>query len=584
MISSPVADNPGGADAKVHFGDGNAAALLAGRVDELFSPDKHGWQQVKHNPSRTVYRGQIGDEEVFVKHFHSRSILRRLACRLGISDAKRELCFARYLNSCGVPAAPVLAATWRGAVQWVVTKAVRPAQSGDEWHVARLARGGEGREAIRQVARRLAEMVARMHAAGVIHRDLHAGNVQVRSGERRGELVLMDLHRVRRRRRLSRRAKAANLAQLCHDRAPFTTRSERLRFLRDYLRFSGAGGSLRGWDMMVSLFYQRYSRRHQAHRDRRILGDNRYFTRVRLPGGWRGHVVLACNRRMAGSIAAGQTFTAEDWLEALAQPGSLGSSREAAVVKESPSGKVVRRVLRVGDSDLDVYVKSPRRKRLIKVLGDYLRRGRAIRAFKLGHMLLSRHFATALPLAALQRRRGGALLESVLITEAVDAAAMKEFFSQALGPPGEDLSPAETKGRLLSAHRMLWRLGRMLRRLHRGRWAHRDLKEANVLAYLRGDGSGPQPVLIDLDGLSRLPVLTRRRMYQNLARLDVALRRIPAVTAACRLRVLLGYLAGPGSGHVNFKIPWRVVEQMSIRKMASQERYDLHATEAERQQ
>ena len=69
-------------------------------------------------------------------------------------------------------------------------------------------------------------------------------------------------------------------------------------------------------------------------------------------------------------------------------------------------------------------------------------------------------------------------------------------------------------------------------------------------------------MFIDLDGLARPLTVTPRRRLRNLARLMRALMVAPPhVSAPGRLRVLLGYLAPPGAGPVNYKVYWRAMER-----------------------
>ncbi|HUU59792.1 MAG TPA: lipopolysaccharide kinase InaA family protein, partial [Phycisphaerae bacterium] len=258
MSTSAVAGNLRAVDsAKVRSADGEAAALLAGHLEAICFPQRAGWHRVKRNASRTVYRGVVDGQEVYVKHFHPRSLAHRIGRRVGASGALREMRWAKDLAARGVATPAVLGAVCCRGIEWVATRAVAPATAADVWHARQLQRGGAHRKAIQRGILALAEMVGRMHAAGVLHRDLHCGNILVRDGTDPPELVLMDLHRVRRGRRLSRRARAANLAQLLHDRYDFTTRTERLRFLKHYLRAGGAEGTLRGWQLLIEHFAER---------------------------------------------------------------------------------------------------------------------------------------------------------------------------------------------------------------------------------------------------------------------------------------------------------------------------------------
>ena len=201
-----TADNPTPCAGEVTFADEAARALLASRAGELSSPTSD-WELVKRNASRSVYRGLVDGQAIYLKHFHSRSRLHRMMSRLGGGEARCEMLFAQHLSRCGVPTPDVLAYRNSGGVEWLATREVAPSEQGDTWHVRQLARGAEGQAKIRRMAARLGRLIGRMHASGVFHRDLHCGNVLVRTDV--VEPVLMDLHRATRRRQLSRRSCAA---------------------------------------------------------------------------------------------------------------------------------------------------------------------------------------------------------------------------------------------------------------------------------------------------------------------------------------------------------------------------------------
>ena len=554
---------------RVVFANQRASDLLAAHLDALADPVAGGLTRVKINDSRAVYCGSVNGLQIYVKHYHGRRWVRRLGRLVGASDARHEMAFSQYLAANGVATPEVLATQWRSDLQWLATIAVSPAEPADSWHAAQLADGAPGRHAIRKVTVALAELIGRMHAAGVVHGDMHCGNVLVRTDTPTPQLVLTDLHRAGRRRRLSRQARAANLAHLFHDRFNFTTRTERLRFLKHYLRSSQAEGTLRGWQLMVEHLAARHTRRQHLQRDRRTMGTNHYFAKCRLEGGWRGHVVLASKRRLAGSQAAEHTFTIDQWREVLADPGALLATDGATIHKQSRSGTVMQRRIRIGQTELDVFVKQHRRKSRWKILLDCFRPSRAVRAFRKGHDLLTRRIATALPLVAIERRVGPFLVDGILITEVVPWPRLDHFLQTWLAPDPTGNTRLSAQQQHQLAQDVLWQMGRLLQQLHDNDFAHRDLKATNM--FVRWQlGGAPEIVLVDLDGLRRVWQITTRQRFQGLMRLNVSLLQCPAVNNAGQLRMLLGYLRRPGSGHIEFKPYWRVLEMWSARKINQQ--------------
>ena len=567
---------------KVVFTDGAATTLLSPELGKLNDPSLDDWELVKQNISRSVYRGVVGGREVYLKHYHSRSWIHRLRRMLGISDAMRELRFSRYLNTSGVRTLRVLAARCDSGIEWMVSLAATNTTSLDDWHIEQLQAGPVGMKKIRQCTVALGKLIGKMHRVGIAHWDLHAGNLLVRTDSEKPQLVLTDLHRVRQKQKLSRTSMAANLAQILNDRLDYTTNTDRMRFLQHYINAVGIGGTLRGWMYLIELRARRLRTKQFAKLGRRIVGKNKYFTPLKLAHGWRGHAVLASKRKPAGSNIAQMIFLKKDWKKIFTDPTALLHGDGVEVIKDSRSSLVVRRKLKIGSNEVDVYIKRARRKRAWKIIVDMFRDSRALQAFRLGHALLSRRVATATPLAALELRRGPFLLDNILITEAVEAPRLNEFMQAWLGdvPPVGNAVLSSSQQKQLALE-VLWQLGKMLQLLHDNHFAHRDLKATNICVHWE-PGQRPEIVLIDLDGVTRVKFMTTKRKCAGLMRLNVSLLQCQVVTHAGRLRMLLGYLRRPGCGRINFKPYWRMLETWSARKLNKQIRSRRRRQKAKR--
>ncbi len=535
----------------------------------LCDPASAGWEMIKTNASRTVYRGRLDGMDVYCKHFHGQKLLKRLGRKLGMGDSVTEMRLAKHLIASGVQTPLPVASACKGEMEWFASQAVAPAVAGDLWHDEKLSDGQAGRADIRKVTTELAELIGKMHASGALHNDLHCGNILVRTDSEIDRLVLMDLHRAARKRRLSRRTMAANLAQLLHDRLDFTSRTDRLRFLKHYLKITSAPGSMRGWAWMIEGFASRHRQRQFQQRDRRILQAGRYFSPISLPGNWRGHVVLASKRKFAGSQASRLSFAKDEWIEAIGDPLELLNRGDIEILKESGPVLVARRKINIGGHTVDVVIKRQRRSKFFKALADCFRPARSIRSFVLGHKLLTRRIETALPLAAIYRRVGPWLADSILITETIQAPHLNEFLNTQLADTPGTESQLTGPARHKLSRDVLNQLGLMLGRLHDNRFAHRDLKANNILVKFTL-GHLPRFVLLDLDGLRECFFITTRSKLQGLMRLNVSLLNCPAINHAGRLRMLLGYLRRPGFGRIDFKQHWRILEVWSAKKLRQQ--------------
>ena len=154
----------------------------------------------------------------------------------------------------------------------------------------------------------LAALIARAHQAGFEHRDMHVANILVHPvAPGKYETFFVDLQNVKTDRPLSDRAVVRNLAQLNQWFRRHSSLADRLRFLRRYLRWRNEYEQTythgRPLTLTLPQLVRALAGRAEVHaqrlwskRDRRAQRNSRYYSQVRLAGGWRGAVYLACKR------------------------------------------------------------------------------------------------------------------------------------------------------------------------------------------------------------------------------------------------------------------------------------------------
>jgi hypothetical protein len=168
------------------------------------------------------------------------------------------------------------------------------------------------------------------------------------------------------------------------------------------------------------------------------------------------------------------------------------------LLKQSDSGEVFEMDLRLGDKDAQVVVKIPRVKNWRRRFSQWLLGPRVWRAWLKAWELVARDIPTAWPLLVMRDGRGS----GVLVMEKVRGRVLAEVRP-------DDPQMAE----------ILWRCGRLLRRLEQTCLYLYDAKAANWI--IRDDpAAGPTPVIIDTDSIRRI------RQPGGLRRLMRSLREL----------------------------------------------------------
>jgi serine/threonine protein kinase len=523
---------------------------------------------VKEGPHRVVYRVDLPQGAVFVKHFlvpDFRAILRQWFRR---GKGRNEGLRAIGLAAIGVGTiTPIALGEQRKRKflfeNYLITEAIPETVPLDEFVERVLPMMAEPRQS--QVRRRLAAelgvFTARIHEAGFVHEDFHPGNLLVSlDGFERPRLTMIDLDALRVRRRLHWADAEANLALLNHYFWMRSSRTDRHRFLVAYLRGRASepldrAAFARGIEAATRTWAERLWRRW----GRRCRGSNKYFETYRVPGAWG----IASRELDAATVT-----------ELLRDPDAVFASSEVRILKASRTTTVAEAVLPVAGRPTPVIFKRFNRKKWLDPILSLFRPSRAWRAWQAGQHLASRAVPTPRNLAFLARTGPASpwildrLLprETYLITVKAEPSITLSDYLRVVLPHLPEERRRERIRTLTAA------LARVLRTLHERSLSHRDLKAANILIEDDMEAAEPRLSLIDLVGAHHRHPLPEHRRIQNLTRLQVSLADYPGRTRTDALRFLRVYSHGHLRGK-DWKRLWRAIEQGSVRKAEKNQRH-----------
>ena len=543
-------------------------------------------EPVKRNSAREVWRVIVDGQEFYCKlyrHIGLKGVVRTLIRGSGCTLEWRAGEHGRKHRVATVEPVAYGTVGWRGTSGpgILITRGLAGALPlYAYWEREVLSAGpSERRRRANAILEATAAAVARAHQFGFHHRDLHSGNLlAVPDGDGRPRVVFVDLHNVRASRRVRDGHAIRNLAQLNQWYRQRATRSDRLRFLRHYVAFrdelarrAGAGLNIQ-MDTRTLLealgrAIDRHARGLWAKRDRVAMRDGKYFCRLKTRTGWRGHVYLRAKHPDTDSRASRIRLSRTQWREWLDNPLDLIRRDRTGLIKDSHSAYVCRAQLPTSDGPLEVVVKRSRWRTWLKRCAGLVWDSRNLRSWKRGYQLLNRGLPTARPLAVVERRAAGLLLDSICLTEAIPDS--KDFDAMLR----MDL-PKQDRDRLRGLKDQLIRvLVRLVKDLHAKGFAHRDLKAANILIQWDLDGNDPPRLtLIDLDGLSLCRRLSWAERLRPLMRLNVSLDDVKIVTRTDRLRFLKAFLIDPGRSDAGWKDVWRELAGRSDRKRTHKEK------------
>lgn len=481
-------------------------------------------QRVKANPLRQVYRLDFRGEQFYVKTYKPVGVLGRLKWLILGPPSRNEFSLLHTACRRQVPAPVPIAWAARKSIlhpqALLITRSLGQVSSLEDlvWSAQKAPP-----DQLPFILKAVGRLIARLHCSGIIHHDLHAGNVLLRMDDNGGyEAYIIDLQGVKIESRSGhasaepRRAnRMANIALLLAALRHELDEAHLKIFIQSYLAVMQPKRvwnepAFNDFNHILSTIADKHDRRCIRSRERRSLRNNRYACRVKINNFWSAQVYLKHRHPKPDWLATRYEFTPQQWQQTLSDIPALLEGGE--LLKQGKHNRVIAKEIQIGETQLSVVIKHIRLHRGLRGIAQALRRSRALRQWHRSFMLLLRDLPTAWPLAAIEHRQFGLLRESIFVSEKITQGHNLSFSLRNGGP-----LPQTTKQK----YELCRNLGKLLGLLRRSGLNHRDCKASNVLIQrqLHPEGETWKPFFVDLDGVSRQWGPWRLARHQAIVRL-----------------------------------------------------------------
>jgi tRNA A-37 threonylcarbamoyl transferase component Bud32 len=338
-----------------------------------------------------IIPGPKGD--LFLKRYKIRGFKEMLKYLVLPAKARKEWQMAHRAVAHGIPTPVPMAMAERRKGRFLqdallITQAISPSCP-----LIELIPAGGQKELFFQAA----PLLRQAHEAGLFHQDLHAGNILVGMTEKK--LYLIDLHRSRLLRSISRRRKRWNLAQFFYSLQAWLSPEDKMAFLQRYDEEEDIfKGRLEQDLRKIARQEERIHRRHMRSRTKRCLKESGGFYVATEQGwqiwgrrGWKPQGLLKIVTRHRDIVAKGKE-------------GLIKADRRTAITLFSYK-------------ETRLCVKEYRYQGPWQPWKELFRGSKARRGWLMGNGLVVRGIGGVIPQALLEKRRRGLLQEAFLIME-----------------------------------------------------------------------------------------------------------------------------------------------------------------------
>jgi tRNA A-37 threonylcarbamoyl transferase component Bud32 len=458
---------------------------------------------VKDRGYRQVWRFVHDHRAYFLKFYPKGGPRDRFRRFFRGSPAMGEFTRLQLLQKAAIPAPRAVAAMMGFTINGrrgdaVILEAIEPSIQLDHY-LSELELKGEPIPDHLALAQQIRALVHQLGRAKLGHEDLHMGNFLMHAGK----LYLLDGYAVSK-----GGLKLRDLLMLGHSVGRYATLTDVVRGW-DVL---GPGGPMPRHNVHSKFLWQRFIES--------VTRENRYFGRLKI-GEWSGVYYKQTKWPHRWSLASRLHISEKDWQREWPNLLKQIEADQLKVHKRSKSGDVMYGEIVLAGQPLNIVVKRPRRRYWYRYLNEIGRGPRPRRAWMKAWNLLVRGLPTAWPLAVMERRKFGYVVDAVFICERVPGKTMARVDLDAMTPDWR--------------WKLMHRTGHILRRIEHFGFSHFDAKASNWIVY-EDDKRGPMPILVDVDGIRR-----RRWIALGIQRLLRSLHENTMYTPDDSLALCKGY-------------------------------------------
>jgi tRNA A-37 threonylcarbamoyl transferase component Bud32 len=457
--------------------------------------------RVKDRGYRQVWRFQFEGRGYYLKFYPRRAMGLKRWFRG--SPARREFDRLQALQRAGVSApravAQLVGFRLGGEIgDAVILQAIEPAVALDQYFTEFAMSGQEVPDRYRLVQAVL-RLLHRLGSARLGHDDLHLGNMLLHDGE----VYLLDGYAVR-----FGGLKLKQMMKLAHSVRGVASRTERQRGWNEL----GPGGRMPPDNPMSQGQWRKFIGRTRS--------ENDYFGLLNF-GPWRGHFFKRYKYPRRWAPASQLHVSEQDWRRAWPELWRQIEADELTLLKRGASGDVLAGEVMIGQRRVQIVAKRPFKRHWYRYLNEIGRGSRAWRAWHKAWALTARDIPTAWPLLVMQKRSLGYITDSLIVFERVPGSTLAAVDLDAMTADGRDT--------------LMRRTGAILRRIDQLGLGHFDAKASNWIAR-EDEKTGPQPVLVDVDGIR-----FRRWAALGISRLLRSMRDHPQYSVEDSLALCRGY-------------------------------------------